>query len=140
MRKVKDKSIELEILIATMNRTTLDFLSKMFSGQNYLDFNVLIINQTIDSKLLKSECSNIRVINTFEKGLSKSRNIAIKNATKPICLLADDDIVFNEGFENLILKAHQDYPYPIITFQTQTTNNEMYWDYPLISCLSYKSQ
>tara|TARA_B110000046_G_scaffold173460_1_gene196094 strand:+ start:2450 stop:3262 length:813 start_codon:yes stop_codon:yes gene_type:complete len=134
MRKVKDKSIELEILIATMNRTTLDFLSKMFSGQNYLDFNVLIINQTIDSKLLKSECSNIRVINTFEKGLSKSRNIAIKNATKPICLLADDDIVFNEGFENLILKAHQDYPYPIITFQTQTTNNEMYWDYPLISC------
>jgi len=130
MSKVKDKSKELEILIATMNRTSLDFLSKMFLRLNYLDFNVLIVNQTSENNLLKSEHSNIRVINSFDKGLSKNRNIAIRNANKPICLLVDDDVVFIEGFEKSILKAHSEYLYPIITFQTLTTDNELYWDYP----------
>ncbi len=130
MSKVKNKSIELEILIATMNRTSLDFLSKMFLGLNYLDFNVLIVNQTSKDKLLKSEHSNIRVINSFNKGLSKSRNIAINNAIKPICLLADDDVVFVDGFKEKILDAHSSFNFPIITFQTLTTQNNLYWNYP----------
>ena len=130
MSKVKDKSIELEILIATMNRTSLDFLSSMFSRHNYLDFNVLLVNQTSEAKLLKSEHPNIRVINSFEKGLSKSRNIAINKAVKPICLFADDDVVFIDGFKESILEAHGAYNYPIITFQTLTTQNNLYWKYP----------
>ncbi len=131
MSKVKDKSIELEILIATMNRTSLDFLSVMFYGLNYLDYNVLVVNQTTEEKLLKSEHSNIRVINSFEKGLSKSRNLAIKNAEKSICLLSDDDIVFKEGFEESILNTYKENDFPIITFQTVTTQNKLYWTYPL---------
>ncbi|MFT4698679.1 MAG: glycosyltransferase involved in cell wall biosynthesis [Flavobacteriaceae bacterium] len=130
MSKVKDKSIELEILISTMHRTSLDFLTAMFLNHNYLDFNVLIVNQTSEDKLLTSKHSTIRVINSFEKGLSKSRNIAIKNAIQPICLIADDDIVFIEGFDKEILKAHHTHDYPIITFQTLTTNNKSYWKYP----------
>jgi len=130
MPKVKDKSIELEILISTMNRTSLDFLSTMFSGHNYLDFNVLIINQTTKDKLLYSEHDSIRIINSFEKGLSKSRNIAIKNAIKPICLIADDDVVFLEDFDKKVIDAHNKYIFPIITFQTLTTDNKFYWKYP----------
>lgn len=130
MSKVKDKSIELEILISTMNRTSLDFLSKMFINHNYLDFNVLIINQTTEDKLLKSEHPTIRVINSFDKGLSKSRNIAINKAIKPICLLADDDVVFLEDFDKIIINAHTKYEHPIITFQTLTSNDDSYWNYP----------
>ena len=67
MSKVKDKSRELEILIATMNKTSLDFLSSMFSSQDYSNFTILIVNQTTKDKLLVSDHANIRVINSFEK-------------------------------------------------------------------------
>ncbi|MDG1778351.1 MAG: glycosyltransferase family A protein [Flavobacteriaceae bacterium] len=130
MTKVKDKNTELEILISTMNRTSLDFLKKMFSKCNFLDFSILIINQTTENKLLISDHSTIRVINSFEKGLSKSRNLALKNAIKPICLIADDDVIFLEGFEKIIIEAHQNNKQPIITFQTTTTENKLYWKYP----------
>ncbi|MBT3872908.1 MAG: glycosyltransferase family 2 protein [Flavobacteriaceae bacterium] len=131
MPKVKDKSRELEVLIATMNKTSLDFLSNMFLSQSYSNLTLLIVNQTTKDKLLVSNFANIRVINSFEKGLSKSRNLAIKNAIKPICLLTDDDVIFLKGFEDVVLNAHQKYYNPIITFQTNTTNGALYWKYPI---------
>lgn len=130
MPKVKDKSIELEVLIATMNKTSLDFLSKMFGELNYLDFNILVVNQTSKGNELESPYTNIKVVNSYEKGLSKSRNIAINHATKPVCLLADDDIVFKRGFDKFVLQSHKEVPHSIITFQTQTTLNKLYWEYP----------
>ena len=130
MSKVKDKNIELEILISTINRISLDFLKKMFLKHDFLDFNILIVNQTTKDKILISEHNKIRVINSFEKGLSKSRNLALKNAIKPICLIADDDVIFLEGFEENILEAHRNNKHPIITFQTLTSENKLYWKYP----------
>ena len=133
MPKVKDKSRELEILISTMNRTSLDFLFSIFSKVSLSDYSILVINQTTENKLLTTEKPNVRVINSFEKGLSKSRNLAIKNATKPFCLLADDDVVFIAGFQKVILDAHHNYSQTIITFQTITTQNKLYWKYPTVS-------
>ena len=130
MPKVKDKSREFEILIATMNRTSLDFLSTMFINVNLHNYNVLIINQTSKDQLLQSETKKIRVINSFEKGLSKSRNLAIKNSIKDICLVADDDVVFKKGFDMHILDAHQENSHPIITFKTETSQGNLYWNYP----------
>ena len=54
MSKVKDKNIELEILISTINRISLDFLKKMFLKHDFLDFNILIVNQTTKDKILIS--------------------------------------------------------------------------------------
>ena len=41
----------------------------------------------------------------FEKGLSKSRNIAIQNSTKDILVFTDDDVVFDLKFFEKILKT-----------------------------------
>ena len=49
-------------------------------------------------KKASSDFENIRVINSFEIGLSKSRNLAIKNALGDICIIADDDIEYVEDF------------------------------------------
>lgn len=130
MYKVKDKNKEFEILISTMNRTSLNFLHTMFSKVNLHNYNVLIINQTIKNHFLYSNLKTVRIINTLEKGLSKSRNLAIKNAKKEICLFADDDIVFKKGFDRTILNAHQKYDDAIITFQTETPEGNLYWKYP----------
>jgi glycosyltransferase involved in cell wall biosynthesis len=101
---------DIEILISTMNRDSLDFLMPMFPFSHFSNFLILIINQTIEGKELISGYSNIRVINSFQKGLSKSRNLALENAVGKICVIADDDVVYQEGFLFRIINAYNNFP------------------------------
>lgn len=121
----------LEILISTMNRDNLFFLEEMFVNNNYNDYQILIINQTSQDKILKSDKANIRVINSFEYGLSKSRNLAINNAVGDICLIADDDVQYIKGFEETIKKAFVNNSYAsIIKFKIDTFCGKKYKAYP----------
>jgi glycosyltransferase involved in cell wall biosynthesis len=74
---------------------------------------------------LVSDFEKVRVINVEEKGLSKSRNLAIKNASREICLIADDDVVYLPNFHKEIIKAfNQNGKASIITFNHQRTGKE----------------
>jgi glycosyltransferase involved in cell wall biosynthesis len=124
------KNDDLEILIATMNRDSLDFLNRIFTFSPYHTFNLLIINQTTEKQLLHSDYPNVKVINVFEKGLSKSRNHALRRATGKIILIADDDVVYPEGFQETILKTYNaNSTVPIICFQTLTTEGKPFSRY-----------
>lgn len=113
------KREDFEILIAAKNKSSLDFLEPMFPFEHFSSFNILIINQTLDDEII-SDFENIRVINVNEKGLSKSRNLAIKNAKKKICLIADDDVVYFPDFDKGIIAAfNQNADASIITFNHQ---------------------
>jgi glycosyltransferase involved in cell wall biosynthesis len=130
MTNAAKKSEHLEILISTMRKTTLSFLSEMFSQSNYLDSNILIINQTNEGELLVSDFENIRVINSCEKGLPQSRNIALENASGAICLIADDDIKYVKNFNKIILTAFNKHPNAdIITFQMNNDEGQLFRDY-----------
>jgi glycosyltransferase involved in cell wall biosynthesis len=121
----------LEILLSTMQRTSLSFLSEMFPEDDFLNFNILIINQTTKDKLLKSNYDNIRIINSFEKGLSLSRNIAIKNAKKEICLFTDDDVKYVRSFEEIILSSFNKHKKAdVITFQMIDDKGKLFKNYP----------
>jgi len=130
MPKDRYTSGDLEVLVATMKRTNLDFLYAMFKKNDIARHSVLIINQTQEDAILESTLPNVRVINSSESGLSNSRNTAIKNAEKPYCLIADDDVIFMEGFAQKILKAFDAFENSIITFKTLTTDGKPYWEYP----------
>ncbi|WP_430401022.1 glycosyltransferase family A protein [Flavobacterium sp.] len=96
---------DIEILIATMNRNNFDFLKSMFVFSGFYNFNILIVNQTTEENILKSDFETVKVINVFDKGLSKSRNIAIQNSTKDILVFTDDDVVIDLNFSEKILKT-----------------------------------
>src|SRR5690606_21012450 len=130
MREDPYKTADLEILVATMHRTSLDFLYQMVSKTPIKAFKILIVNQKDETSLLYSSNPNIRVINSFQRGLSKSRNLAIKNANGPICLNVDDDVIFTEGFSEMIINSYNEVCNPIITFKTLTTEGKPYWKYP----------
>ncbi|MEO5788269.1 glycosyltransferase family A protein [Gelidibacter sp.] len=100
----------VEILVATMHRSSFDFLWDMFKHNNHDDFNILIVNQTTPDKQLVSHFEHIKVINSFEFGVPKSRNLAISNATSDICLMADDDIVYQPHLKTIITDAYLKYP------------------------------
>jgi len=113
------KREDFEILIATKNKSSLAFLEAMFPFEHFSNFNVLIINQSDENQLL-SDYEKVRVINVNEKGLSKSRNLAIRSATKKICLIADDDVVYFPNFDKEIITAfNQNSDATIITFNHQ---------------------
>ena len=121
----------MEILVSTIHRNSLDFLYKMFQNNDISDYHILVVNQTTEIKNLQSDLPNIRIINSHDIGLSKSRNLAIASAVGNICLLADDDVVFLKGFEKTILESYLKIPNAdVITFQTLTTENKPFSKYP----------
>ena len=124
------KNQDLEILVSTMNRNTLDFLIPMFPFCHFSDFSILIVNQTEENKLLVSDFPSIRVINSFEKGLSKSRNLALKNVIGKIVLIADDDVIYMNDFDTKIIQAYNQYDNKaVISFCIEKPNGLLFKKY-----------
>jgi len=135
MNKSKvNNDARFEILISTMNKTSLSFLDAMFPHHQLESLELLIINQTVKGKDLISNKNNIRVINSYEKGLSKSRNLAIKNAKGDICLLADDDVEYLPNFNSIILDTFSKLDTStVIRFKIATICGDNYKSYPKVS-------
>ncbi|NRA92032.1 MAG: glycosyltransferase family 2 protein, partial [Psychroserpens sp.] len=89
-----------------MHRENLEFLEPMFRFNNVNDFHLLIVNQTEKGKELTSDNPKIKVINRFEFGVPKSRRLAMQEASKDICLMADDDIVYQPNLYKIITEAY----------------------------------
>lgn len=140
MSNVNNKNISLEILISTKDRDNLDFLNNIFVNNNAHSNPILIINQTQNLNFSCPHSDNINLINVNEIGLSKSRNLAIENAKADICLLADDDIVYENNFESIILNAFNLNPCAdIITFKMNDFKGNSFKDYPIIKKHNKKS-
>lgn len=95
------------ILLSCMNET-----EEIIKRSN-IKSNCVIVNQcNIETKKLLNlnDSKKCCWINSKERGLSKSRNMAIKNSNDSICLLADDDEFFDENCEEKILKAYKEVP------------------------------
>ncbi|AMA49184.1 MULTISPECIES: glycosyltransferase family 2 protein [Flavobacterium] len=127
--KVEEKDIE--ILVSTMNRNSLNFLYQMFPDFNSFYFRILVVNQTTPENILHSSHKNIRVINTYTIGSSRSRNIALKNAFGTILVISDDDVIFEKYFYKTILKNYTDLPNTnLICFQAKRDKNTLLKKYP----------
>lgn len=136
----KYKKEDLEILIATMNRDDFSFLEDMFNKPlAAITENVLIVNQSI-KKELASTIENIKVINSKELGLSKSRNLALKNSTKKLCWILDDDCVILPDAADLVIEAHEQYDGEVLAFKTNTPDGKEMRDYDdLYRLLNHKT-
>ncbi len=121
---------EIEILLATMNRENLDFIRAIFPQDIPQRVALLIVNQSEDKKL-QTHHPQIRIVNSPEKGLSKSRNTALQHARGEICVFTDDDVVFLDGFEQKIRKAFAHFPQSsFIRFRYEKEQGILAKDYP----------
>lgn len=93
----------------------------------------VIVNQVEERSLTSADiwAASLRskgatVINAVERGLSKSRNRAIAAATEDICIIADDDLVFDEDASERIESIFNDNPdVDVITFQARDENGRL---------------
>lgn len=112
--------MRLQILVSTMHRRNLSFLDDM-----KVKSDVMVINQSdyfgYEQNL---EAGHQRTMYSFnERGVGLSRNTALLRATGDVALIADDDIVYDEGYEQRVIKAFEDHPdADIIFFNLESTN------------------
>ena len=127
--------MKFEIVLSTMFRENLSFLEAVFQEIDIENYNVLVINQTdATKKPLVSNKQNIRVINSFEKGTSASRNLGIQNCKAEIGLFADDDTILKNGLEAKIVTAFHTYTDAgIITFECVNSKGIPHTSYPEIT-------
>jgi len=90
--------MRFSLILCTVNRSkeVKEFLNSLVS-QSYKDFEVILVDQNKDSKVLKIiEEFQILNIKYFQStlGLSKSRNKGLKNATGEIVCFPDDDCTY----------------------------------------------
>ena len=79
--------------------------------------DVIVVNQCdkdsveeFDFVNKKGRKCHAKFICTTERGLSKSRNMAIRNAWGDICLICDDDETIADDCEEKILRAYSENP------------------------------
>lgn len=108
-----NKINDVTILISCMHQH-----DKSIVERSNIQSNVVVVNQcdrneierfTFINKFGKEKTCTF--ISTTERGLSKSRNMAIANAPNDsICLLCDDDEVINDDIEAILTNAYNQYP------------------------------
>ena len=138
MSNLKDNKNNLEILISTINKSSLDFINNILKNNIECIYPILVVNQSKNE--LKSNQNNIRVINLNSIGLSKSRNTAIQNSSSDLCIFCDDDIVYKENFYNTIKTAFKEnIDADVITFQIENEHGQLFKDYDNLKYHNKKS-
>ena len=74
--------------------------------------NAIVINQC-DRELDESMDEGgrtVRFVSTTDRGLSKSRNLAVRLAGGGICAYCDNDVKYHADYENRIMRAYERHP------------------------------
>lgn len=101
--------MKLEVLLSCMNQNDTSIIQK-----TNIQTDAIIVNQCDKNYIEylefcseKSVVCNVVFINTREKGLSKSRNMAIDNSRADICLFCDDDELLNMDYSSVIISEFE---------------------------------
>lgn len=109
--------MDLQVLVSTMHQKDYSLLQKM-----NIQSDAIVINQGDSSGIyeFENQKSQIKWVDTTERGLSRSRNEALRKATKEICLLSDDDLEYVPHYKEIITEAFINNPKAdIIVFQVE---------------------
>ena len=99
--------MKLEVLMSCMHQTD-DHLV----AASRLTGDAVIINQCAQESYSEypTEAGLTRMFSTTQRGLTKSRNMAIREARADICMICDDDEQFEPDYQDKILQAYRDLP------------------------------
>lgn len=99
--------MNLEVLLSCMHQEDMSI-----ADRTHVQSDLLIINQC--NKDTSAEVFHgkhrIRMISTTERGLSRSRNMALENACGDICLICDDDECLVNNYKTIISDAFDAHP------------------------------
>ena len=97
----------LEVLVSAVNQQIRDLIERM-----HLESDAIIINQTdhFAYEEYKYQDNIIHGYNFAEKGVGLSRNNALLRAKGDIVLFSDEDIIYDAGYSDKVLKEFEKHP------------------------------
>lgn len=114
------KKLDVQVLLSTMNQNNYEILKQM-----NIRSNALIVNQNaiLSESIFDFRGNNIEWYSFPEKGIGKSRNIALLRSSGDVALFADDDVVYRDDYRILIQKEFVRNPKAdLIVFNVGSTN------------------
>ena len=139
MTHVLKKTDNLQLLISTKGKKDFTFLDVMFKNCDLLDYSILIVDQSKSPKDLTAISNNIEYYHIPDNGLSFSRNHAIFKSRLDLCLLCDDDVVFEKNFYEIIVDSFENNDFDVITYYAKDENGNLFKKYPNFIRHDYKT-
>ena len=124
-------TVKLEVLLSAMHQKDFEIAYK-----THIQSDLLIINQCDENRYEEIEVDGHtwRMISTTERGLSRSRQMAMDHAKGDICLFCDDDEVLEADYAATIVNAYAELPKAsAIVFNLNRINYKMKKSYYRIS-------
>lgn len=99
--------MNLQLLVATMHQNNFSIIENL-----NLQSDAVIVNQCDKEGTKKLTYNGYKVlwIDSKERGLSRSRNLALENATADFCVICDEDEVLSKNYPKMILDAFKSIP------------------------------
>lgn len=101
----------LQVLLSAMHLKDESYLDTL-----HVVSDAVVINQCDRTarrdikRMVSGRTQHVRYIESTQRGLSVSRNMAIRNAQADICILCDNDVEYVDGYEQMILSAFEENP------------------------------
>lgn len=96
--------MKLQVLVSTMHQIDYSLLDKM-----NIQTDAIIVNQCDRNEFaaFKYKDHKVNWLSLNERGVGLSRNTALMRANGDILLFADDDVVYKNDYEEIVLKAFE---------------------------------
>ncbi len=111
--------MRIQVLVAAMNQKDHSLIEKM-----KIKTDAIVGNQCDFNLVEKFQIGNqqIQYLNFAERGVGLNRNNALMRADADVCLFADDDMVYEENYVDIIERAFKDNPSAdVIVFNLRET-------------------
>lgn len=105
--KKQCEETKLDVLVSCMHQNDMSIVSR--SG---IIGDAIIINQCDNNGYseLKTAFGTAKMYSVTDRGLTKSRNLAISQSDADICLICDDDEIFEHDYRRKIFSAYKRLP------------------------------
>lgn len=97
--------MNIQVLVSTMDQEDYSLLDKM-----NIQTDAIVINQCDRNEVKEFNYKGNKIIwmSFNERGVGLSRNNGLMRATADICLMADDDMVYVDGYRGIVLRSFMD--------------------------------
>lgn len=92
--------------------STLNYVGKELLDKMNINADCLVINQCdkLDYEKTNYKEHHLEIISVPERGISKSREVALNRCSGDIIILSDDDVRYYKGYEKIIKKVFDKHP------------------------------
>lgn len=120
--------MRIQVLVSTMHQKDYSLLDTM-----NIQTDAIVVNQCDENKIEEFEYKGhkIKWISLKERGVGLSRNTALMRADADILMFADDDIVYDDGYAEIITEFFEKYPkasFAVFNFQSLNPSRPEYID------------